>query len=989
MRTRDTWRVTGPNASAFVGRSSELKLLLGAAAGSDTGVTLWLVAGDAGVGKTRLVDEVMARTGADAATIGRGSCRFTAQGALPFVAVTEALAALAAAHDPATTTDVLRSHPDLAVVLPDRSGSGDATRDANHDASDDGSRLRLFDAIATLLERMSDIRPVCVVLEDLHWAEPSTRDLIAYLVGRVADRPVAIVGTYRSDDVARTHPLRAMLAELDRNPRVRHLSLQPFDHTELAEFASGRLDGQPTARTLDELAQRSGGNAFYASELIDAISTGRGGVRTELFDLILARVASLSDAAQDTLHLLAAGGGSVRDELLAAVAQRDEEALDASLSEAIEHHVVVLNDNGTLAFRHALMQEAVYSTLLPRQRRRKHERYADVLLTEPQLAESPESEAAELAWHLREARRFDEAFRASLQAADAAESILAFSEAVEHIDQALDLWDEASAAQSHPCSHADVLQRAARLAHFAGNSPRAVQYQRAALAEAADRTPSERAMAHSALGTYLHTAGESVEALDELRIAEALIPAEPPSAERAAVLAVLGRLLMLTMGREDPRPVLTEAIDAARHVGARDTLGDALSSLASTELHAGHYQEGVDLMLEAREHAIATGDVIVAVRSFVNLSSGLTLLGDLPEAQRVGREGLAYLAASRHPDVHGFFIASNLCETLSEMGRWNEAAELTRTTRRPEGVLPTTWTLHHSLTSALRQGHFDQSQSIVDSFEVATLAEVDPQAMYAFWSGVAQLAVALDDEPRARRAITEALAWTRCLGHTLLLRSLTVQLAARRAEGGDREAIAEAQHELELMEASVSTTLGEPDPRSHRLLALLHQARAEEAACRGVDARTHWEAAVAEWGAGGFGWQHANAWLRLGECQLRQGDRSAATESLRTAKRLADDMGARPLADESGQLLAHAGLAPGEPATNSAAQTGAAPNHLTERELAVLRLLAEGRTNRQIGEELYMSPKTASVHVSRILAKLGVENRTEAAAAGRRAGLVG
>lgn len=986
--------MTDPKASSFVGRSSELDLLVDGATASDSDIALWLVGGDAGVGKTRLVDEVTTRIEPGAATIGRGSCRFTAQGALPFVAVTEALAGLAAASDPAIAADVLRSHPDLAVVLPDRAGAvGDSTagdqRQADHDSTDDGSRLRLFDAIAAFLERLSEVRPVCVVLEDLHWAEPSTRDLLAYLVLRVADRPVTIIGTYRSDDVARTHPLRAMLAELDRNPRVRHVSLQPFDAAELAEFALERLGGHPTARTLDELAQRSGGNAFYASELIDAMSTGRGGVRTELFDLILARLESLSEAAQDTMHLLAAGGGSVRDELLAAVTQRDEKALDTSLNEAIEHHLVVLNDDGTLSFRHALMQEAVYATLLPRQRRRKHERYADALIREPHLAASPESDAAELAWHLLEARRFDEAFRASLQAADAAESIFAFSEAVEHLDQALDLWDVASTAESDPCSHADVLERAARLAHYAGNSPRAVHYQRASLAEHADRTPAAEAMAHRALGSYLQTAGESLAALDELRIAESLIPPEPASAERAAVLAVLGRLLMLTMGREDPRPVLTEAIETARRVDARDTLGDALSSLASAELHAGHYQPGVDLMLEARELAIASGDVIVAVRSFVNLSSGLTLLGDLPQAERVGRDGLAYLAASRHPDVHGFFIASNLCETLAEMGRWDEAAELSRTTRRPEGVLPTTWTLHHSLTSALRQGQFDEAQAIVDSFEVATLAEVDPQALYAFWSGVAQLAVALGDEPRARRAIGEALGWSECIGHRLLLRSLTVQLAARRAAAGDEGAAAEAGHELELMETSVSDTLGEPDPRAHRLLALLHQARAEEAACRGGDAREHWMAAVAEWSAGQFGWQQANAWLRLGECQLRHSERSAAAESLGTARSLAEGMGARPIADEAAQLITHAGLAPSAPAGDEGDEPRSTPGRLTERELAVLGLLAEGRTNRQIGEELFMSPKTASVHVSRILAKLGVENRTEAAAAGRRAGLVG
>jgi DNA-binding CsgD family transcriptional regulator len=432
--------------------------------------------------------------------------------------------------------------------------------------------------------------------------------------------------------------------------------------------------------------------------------------------------------------------------------------------------------------------------------------------------------------------------------------------------------------------------------------------------------------------------------------------------------------------------VLTEAILAARRVGATDILGDALDSLGTAWLHDGQYERGVSLLTEALEIAQGEDDVYGAMRAYTNRASGLTLLGDLDEAERVCREGLAFVEASQHPVVHAFYIASNLCEALSEMGRWDERDEVVRTTRRPEGVLPTTWVLHHSLTTALRRGRFDEAQAIVDGVEVDVLSESDPQGLYAFWSGVAQLAVALGDEPRAQRAIAAGLGASGCLPHHLVLRSLLIRLAGRRCAAGDRAALGEAEQELERMESVVAEWLHEPDPRAHRLLAVLHEARAEVTACRGDDASELWTAAIAEWDAGGFRWHAADARLRYGGWLLRAGRRAGAGEALQASAAVAEEIGAAAVAADAARLLAHAGLLPGAPGADLPIDAG--PARLTERELSVLGLLAEGKTNRQIGQQLFISPKTASVHVSRILDKLGVDNRTEAAAAGRRAGLV-
>lgn len=977
----DTEEVTAPSTE-FIGRTRELSMLSDAALGGEP-YSAWLIGGEAGVGKSRMVEELAARADPARTTVARGACLHTAQGALPFVAVAEALAGVVAARDRASVEPLLRDLPELGILLPDLASSGDREPPR---AGDDAHRLRLFDAIGRLLVELAAERPVCLVLEDLHWAEPSTRDLLSYLVAHLADHPVAIVGTYRSDAISRTHPLRPLLVELDRHPRVRHLSLAPFTDDELAEFAGSRLGEPPTARLLDEVAERSGGNAFYAAELIDAHAEGRPGVRRELFDLILARIEPLSADTQETLELLAAGGGTVRDELLAAVTQKDEEVLDAALHEAIEHQVVSVAADGTLRFRHALMQEAVYSTLLPRQRRRKHERYASVLTEQPHLAASAQSEAAELAWHLREARRFDEAFAATLLAADAAERILAFSETLAHLEMAIELWDDAGLVDGAPPSHLELLTRAAELAATTGNSPRAVTFQRAALREAADLPVEQQAVMHTALGRYLQSSGMASQALDEYRTGVQLVPDGIDSPERAAVLAGYGTQLMLCMRLDETQPVLEEAIAVARRCDDRTTLGHALNTLGAVLLHQGHCEDGIDRLTEARDIARESGSVWALGRYHVNMASGLTLQGDLHAAEQVGREGIAVLEASGHPPAQRFYVTSNLCETLCEMGRMDEALALSRSAPRPEGILPTTWTLHYSLLSALRQGDVEEAQRIVDAFEVDTLAANDPQALYAFWIGVAQLATSIGDAARARNAIAKGSRTSQYVAHHLELRSLSVTLEGRDAELGVAGAAERAAAELAAMEAEVDRTLGTPSPRSYRLRALLAQARARVADARGDDPVEFWRAAIDEWRAGGFAWNQANAEYHLGSALLRAGDRVAAAETLQSAATAAARFGATPLARSAQQVLDHAGLIRSDAETGP--DTEAPGGHLTERELAVLRLLADGRTNRQIGEELYISPKTASVHVSRILQKLGVENRTEAAAAGRRAGLV-
>jgi DNA-binding CsgD family transcriptional regulator len=210
---------------------------------------------------------------------------------------------------------------------------------------------------------------------------------------------------------------------------------------------------------------------------------------------------------------------------------------------------------------------------------------------------------------------------------------------------------------------------------------------------------------------------------------------------------------------------------------------------------------------------------------------------------------------------------------------------------------------------------------------------------------------------------------------------MAIQIDAEAAAAGDREALDRAMAHLTAIEQHVPApdTL---DGRIHRPAAVLAQASARLAAANGRDEVESWRLAVRRWDDAGFRWHAANARCCLAEALLRRGARDDARVALDEALATAESIDARPLVDRAHTLRRHAGLDDATPGTSSGAVV------LTDREFDVLRLLGEGRTNRQIGEELFISPKTVSVHVSRIFQKLRVENRTEAASAARRAGLI-
>jgi DNA-binding NarL/FixJ family response regulator len=459
-----------------------------------------------------------------------------------------------------------------------------------------------------------------------------------------------------------------------------------------------------------------------------------------------------------------------------------------------------------------------------------------------------------------------------------------------------------------------------------------------------------------------------------------LLPPDPPTAELAQVLAGLGQLLMLTFGVDEGESTLTEALEVARAVGDRRIEGHALNSIGTVLLHSGGFASGVAMLEEALAIAVEVDDLEDRLRAHVNLASGLFEMGDLATAEDVCRQGVAL--AERAGDSFAFYIECNLRQVLMEAGCWEEAIESYRSSRRPDGQMADSWDLNFLPALEIRRGNFAAAQTLLAAHDGDEPAGVDPQTMPEIWRSSAELALALGDTDAAVRSIESGLAIPSRLHQILSLREMAVQIEAQAAAAGDRLALDRARAHLAVIEQHVPApdTL---DGRIHRPGAVLAQAAAHLAVADGRDDVEAWQLAVRRWDDAGFRWHAANARCWLAEALLRQGARHDARLTLDEAIARADAIDARPVVDRARTLLRHAGL--GDDTTRDA--TGGAVA-LTDREVGVLRLVGEGRTNRQIGEELFISPKTVSVHVSRIFQKLGVENRTEAAAAARRAGLI-
>jgi DNA-binding CsgD family transcriptional regulator/tetratricopeptide (TPR) repeat protein len=1043
----------------FVGRTEELARLAAAAdraaAGAPTAV---LIGGEAGVGKTRLVGELVASARAAGATVLVGGCVELGGEGVPFAPLIEALRPFLRDLDEPQLARLVpgRARAELARLLPEldpatRGGGAVAgeglwtttlapapvglrSPTGGPDAGGSGSGVpgpggsglgagaaglgpiaaglgpggfglgsdqgRLFELLLVLLERLGAERPAVLVVEDLHWADRSTRDLLAFLHRNLRHGRLLLVMTYRSDELHRRHPLRPFLAELDRGRRVERLELERFGRDEVAAQLAGIRGAPAPAELIERIHARSDGNAFFVEELAATAAAGADGeLPPSLRDTLLARIELLAEPTQQVLAVAAAAGARVDHDLLAEVAGLGEAELLAGLREAVSAHVLAVDaGDGAYGFRHALVKEAVYAELLPGERTRLHARFAAALAGRDDRG-GP-GRAAELAWHWYAAHDLERALPAAVEAGRAAERAYAFAEAQRQFERALELWERAPAATAG-LDKAELLARAGEAAANAGAADRAVALVRGALAEVDPaRDPLLAGQLTERLAFHLRVAGRPG-AMEAYQAAVRLVP-PGPTVERARVLAGLGQALMLRARFAEAVATCQEAIEVARAAGSPAVETHALCSLGTALARLEDPDDGLARLREARRLAAELGAAKDEARACVNLSDLLNDLGRLEEAVTVAMEGIEVARAAGLRRTFGAFLAGNGAAALYNQGRWDETARLTVDFLElgDEEDLNTV-TLRQSM-AALDAGRGDFESALGHVRAARRLAGDEfiavqyPPVLAAAEAEVAAWRGRLED---AAAAVADGLAALR--GPLVDLRACMLLAIGLRVEG-DRAGLAAARHDHdtladarlvadELIQWARGTFSGS---RVAWRTALLATCEASWARVQGEPDPDRWLAAVAAWERSGHPYPLAMARWRAAEALLiGRGDRNLAAELVRRGHATAVALGARPLRGELERLarLGRVELGPREgdgPAPDPAGPAGAELG-LTPRELDVLALVAEGRSNRQIAEALFISAKTASVHVSNILAKLGVASRVEAAAVAHRLGPLG
>ena len=755
---------------------------------------------------------------------------------------------------------------------------------------------------------------------------------------------------------------------------------------------------------MEAVRSRSDGNPFFAEELLAASADGLA-LPAELRDLVLARMQALPAAARPVLRAAAVAGRRVEHSLLAEVTGVAEPELVAALRRAVEQHVLTV-DGEAYVFRHALGQEAVYAGMLPAERSALHAEFAAAIARRTgSRDEATAAELGQLAHHWHAAGHRNEELLAAIGAGRAAERAAAYPEAYAHDERALALWNQVPAAAAiSPVGLDELLGHAARMASRAGYAGQAVSMARRMTAStAAGAGPLAAGSQRAQLAEYLWEAGDTPAALAELQRAADDLPDDPPSAEAAAIAALRGRLLMLRGRNREAARHAGRAVTLARALRAAGTEASALNTLAMTAAARGRVEEAAAQLERAARLAAGQSDVAGLLRSRQNLAAALWASGRFADGAEVALAA-AEVAREAGLRTNAGMLLANAGAALVRAGQWAEAGRVLQMSG--EIVSPSTLggTYHLIQRSLLRLWQGDNAPARADlACVLDTFPDLDPQLAGPVYTQLAEAALWENRPGEARDAITAGLRAVAgnddpayviplCRAGLAAAAAAALQARTRRDPASLSQSRRDADHLIETARAIASPADTELTPvtEAELLTAEAEYARLSTAGPEASAAALAWDQAAAAWARVCSPYPQGYARWRQAELELAGNARPSASAALAQAWRLAGSLPARRLTHEIEALAARARITlpdAGPPAKDSP-ELGA-PLGLTSRELDVLRLLAVGRTNRQIGAELFISPRTVGVHVSHILAKLNAASRVEAAAAAHRLGLLG
>ncbi len=992
----------------LVGRAAEMAALEAAfETVRQGGPAALLIGGEAGVGKTRLISEFAARAGAAGARVLTGGCLELGADGLPFGPFTAMLRDLVREIGAREIVGMLpgsnRAIRELARLLPElANASALASAPASAEAGGPApaapaageARARLFEEFLTLLERLAGQCPLVLVIEDAHWADRSSRDLIAFLIGyQRALRNVLIAVTFRSDELHRTHPLRPLLAELARIDWVERTELPRLSRGQAEELAAAVLGRVPDRLQTDALYERAEGNPLFTEELI-ACADGCAEIPGSLADLLLQAVRRLPEDTQELLRVASAGSGSTSHALLARVTGRAEDELTSVIRPAVTGNVLVTTADG-YAFRHALIREAVHEDLLPGEHSGVHTRYALAIGADPALVSDGRADI-ERAHHWYSAHNTPEALASAWQASAQASRAVAHAERLVLLARVLELWDQVpDAAERIGADHVRVLEEAATAASDVGEAKRGMAFAESALAELDESdAPVRVALLLRQRHMFRKDLGLPADPAD-LDRALSLVPESASTQARTQLLLTAAHD---GCGSAGPhwRHLADEALRLAREEGDFDAEAQALSTLAMIE--AGHSSlatpgsEPFRLLALARAAAQRGGAYHPLAKLVIYESHLLCGAGEHESAAMVARQGIA--DAERHglARTAGAFLAINVAEPLMSLARWDEAADIAE---RALDLAPPPLTgaglRMICAYAALARGDTGTASRRAASSR-AVLSGVGYEDQYHLPQ--AQLDIELKlatDGPAAAAALAAAelnrydltASSPRYVWPLLTVAALSsvAALDATGAPGGaggagpmgfreDDEGIAALRDRLGSL-AEKTAAFG-PVQQAWQLT---FTALVPPDGTGPPERLAAWDAATAAWDAVRQPYQAARTLFAAARTALAVADgRRLAAVRLRRAAGLAASLGTSPLAGEIASLALRADV------SLAGSGAGNAPAGLTGREFEVLRLVAAGQSNREVAAALFISPKTASVHVSNILAKLGAASRTEAAA---------
>lgn len=949
----------------FVGRSDELAVIETAVAEARLGrPSVLLLGGEAGIGKSTLVDE-----GARRGDVERHLGRAVPLGgdAIPLAPIIDLF------------RQIRRTAPAAVTASPEFAAVADWLAPAAGSSAPQAGPGATFVPVLDLLARLADDDAFVFGIEDLQWADPATWDLFEFLARSLVDERVLLVGTYRSDEIAADPTRRRRLADLARIASVRQLRLGGLGRDDVAARAAAIIGHPAAPDVVDQLLARGEGNPFFTEELLAAHLAGES-MPAVLADLIAADLVDVDDDTRRLLAVVATLGGTARHELLRQILELDDLAVESALHDAVDRHLLVVDAaTDDYGFRHALIGEVVYGELLPSERRRLHRGAADAIRKACEDGPVSADVAGALAFHLDRAGDPVEAFGALLAAADASATI-APAIALHHLERALALWDDVGEVAAGE-RRGDRLWQAAELATGTVGNPRAAE-----LGQLAFRfgPPSRgEAWGHERLGRYLWASGRLEESAVEYERASALLAEVGPDPTTAPVRAGLAQAALMARDLDGAERWCEEVADLVEDASADPVAwGTSRRVLGAVRSARGDPTEGVRLSREA----VAAADTPHAeALAMMYLCLALVDLGSYEEVVSIAAETRAYVQRVGLDHSFGGYVDALAADGLTRLGRWTDVDELlARHVDRdplPAGALRLGCV---RAVLAARRGHADEAGQWlagaavppVDGFHQAylDLAAADVHLALGDWDQ------AVEASARGAAGAGGALLWVarfeRCHAEAAVEQALDA-----RAAGGSVDLVGLADRLRDRLH--LATPAGSP---ALEAAANLAHAAAVITRLTGPDSEA-WAAAAGHWEALHDPWLTAVARLREAEAAVATGDLARGSTALREAYENATTLGAAPLQNEIAALAGRARLSLEAPV--AAVLDGGSVERLglTPREAEVLALVAAGRTNREVGAELFISEKTASVHVSNILRKLGVTSRVDAAAVAQRLGL--